>query len=117
MTWEEALQYESVVKEMASEWAYRVSQPDIREDLETVIYIDLVEKVNLSKVERDKDAYVKACCWKICEKYLRPSRKDVHNLLSLDHLGSIGCQLDEDGNFYQPGSVDIGGSAEREEDA
>lgn len=105
MTWEEALTYDSLIKDVAHEWAHRINDPSLEGDIVNHLYIRLVKKVKTDNA-RDKTQYVRAALWKQAEKFVR-SHHNHHkrrNHLRLDKLIAQGVQIDTQGNVYWPDS-------------
>lgn len=101
MTWEEALEYDHLVQDVAREWAHRVYDPSLKDDLVNHLYIRLVKKVKTDNAQ-NKTQYVRAALWKQAEKFMRSRNNRPWTHQSLDTLISQGVQIDTKGNIYSP---------------
>jgi hypothetical protein len=98
MEWSDALQYQETIASIAREWARRMGDPDLSEDIENIILIGLVEKVDVSGAMNPL-AYVKGAAWKIARKYaMSKSERQWRKLLSWNEMESEGFQIDDDGD-------------------
>lgn len=99
MTWDEALTYDSIVKDVARNWAIRCGDESLEDDIYQHIYMMLVLKVNTDNAQ-DKQTYVKSAAWRIAYKFVK--RYGVSKHLSLDAIEANGFQVDENRQVRLP---------------
>lgn len=102
MTWEEALTYSDLVDEVAAEWAHRIGDRSLKEDIAQEIYIGLVEGVDSSRAKGSVRTYVRSACWKIARDYLTYGNQ-VNFERDMVSLQSIlkKYQVDDDGDLVE----------------
>lgn len=106
MTWEEVLEHEPHIREVAKKWSMKVSDPERYEDIVHDLMIYCVEKVDLSGA-LDKVNYLKGACWNASHMLLLSSQKLAERrTVSLDTYESDkGVQLDDRGMVRYPSKM------------
>jgi hypothetical protein len=104
MDWEDAMSFEDVVESVAKEWADRVREPEIYEDLKHDLLIALVTSVTLDTVTGSRRNYVRGACWKIAHTMLlSPAAIAARSKVQLEGLvARHGVQISEHRELIWP---------------
>jgi hypothetical protein len=96
MTWDEAMQYHDMAKEVAEIWGRKMDRPDEAEDLAQHLMIVLVEGVDLTKVWKgNQAAYVRSALWNKSSSYFLAGRQG-------HWFRMLPFATNEDGEFVPP---------------
>lgn len=106
ISWDLALDHWSIIKDIANEWATRVKEPEIAEDLAHDLIIYLVENLSLDNVDKDTKSYIRGAAWKAAHTMLlsTPRQKQRRTEISLDNLiDEEHVQISDTKDIFKPG--------------